>query len=395
MIVILFESVSVFGSDSVLYRELSYCEQSLSADWPIISDGIMYDVRMGKDPIDGYTPVLLRTQVNADGSVKLNDDGRVSRSVKTLTIDDLTGFLNGSDKLVKKVISILIEAAAKNGKQMAFIFVDINDLNKVNNFGNKQVDGDTYIKLVSQAVRTVFKVGDSHSIARDSSLYQDEERVNGDSEWGMLGDARRKEESSAVPISIKDPKKARDWVVRDGGDELVILVYDASTEALIKIMHRIQKLLLQNGEVQEIFERQRQHTYLQLQIELSKQEASVAQIVENVLSLSLPNFEAVKDRLNRLGVNNEELLNFIEAVDTAKRLYPSVSIGSAIVGPNSTYLSLKAGTSKQAYLVKSLYKREMGLDLKKYGIFGVEVAPASSLRDHLPDILPPILDGQR
>jgi GGDEF domain-containing protein len=377
--------VSVFGSDSIVFRHLSYCEQSLTADWPIVDKGIMYDVRMGHDPIDGYAPVLIRTEVSPDGTLKRNPDGSVNRSIKTLTIDDLTGFLNGSDKLVKHVINLLIEAAARNGKTMAYIFVDINDLNKVNNFGNKQVDGDNYIKLVSQAVRTVFKWEDNAHNETLDPHHLAESRVSADSEWGILFDTRKKE-SALSPA-------ARDWVIRDGGDELVILVYDAPAEALIKIMNRIQKLLLQNGEVQEIFDRQRQHTYRELNAELAKQEPSVAQIVEDVLSSSLPNFEAVKDRLYRVGVRDEELLKYVEAVDTAKRLYPSVSIGSAMVGPNSTYASLKTVTSKQAYLVKSNYKKGMGLDLKKYGVFGAEVAPVSSLRNHLPEILPPVLDG--
>lgn len=349
-----------------IYRGSSFCEESLSHQWPIVADGILYDVRMGYDPIDGHAPVIVRTPVNPDGSFKKNEDGKVNRSVKTLTVDDLTGALMASDKLVKKIMNLLILSAAKNDRPMAFVFIDINDLNRVNNFVNKQVDGDVYIRTVARAVRGVF-----------NSSYGAETR--------RLWPKRKKNEDGR-----KDDRS--DWVFRDGGDELVLLVSDVNSEQLIQIMQRIQKNLLVDSEIQTVFRRQRAHTQAQLDEVLKSYSKTVNLMVKHVLHKVHDSFEDIRAELEVLDITDESLLEYIRAVDTSRRLHPSISMGSAIITNKDTYESLKKKTSQQAYIVKSRYKQLMGLDREKYGVLKSRPTRDFSVENLMPEILLPLLN---
>jgi GGDEF domain-containing protein len=359
--------LSVFGGHNYSYaaefinktagfKDRLLCDESLSADWPIISNGISYDVRLAEDPIDGLVPVLVRIPVNEDGTYKQSEDGTVGRSVNPLTLDDLTNSLLGSERMVKKVMNLLIDKAAKKGHSLAFLFIDINDLNKVNNFVNKQVDGDNYIRQVGEAVRGVCQ---SDIVAFGCAK----------------GEPLRKHENI-------------DWVIRDGGDELVLLIPNVTPDQLLMIMHRIQDRLLVDTKVKMIFDQQREYTVNELRKVLSKYDTAIASMVQHLIMKSHESFEDLEKELSVLDITHEEIIEHARAFDTANRLHPTVSMGAAFVGSNDNYESLKTKTSKQSYYVKSRYKQRIGLGTAKHGV--IDQAELEGLNSLMPEILQPL-----
>ncbi|MCB9026554.1 MAG: GGDEF domain-containing protein [Bdellovibrionaceae bacterium] len=324
------------NSEGKFFSDTHLCDDVLGERWPIIQNGIKYEVRVAEDPIDGLHPVLIRIPVNPDGSYKLDVEGKVIRSIKPLAVDDLTGSLLASEATVKNIMNMLINHASRSKERMAFVFIDLNDLKFVNNFVNKQVDGDSYIRIVSEVVRSVCQMIDYKGAC------------------SIDGKARKQEDI--------------DWVFRDGGDELVLLVPNVSSSQLVKIMERIREKLLIDTNAHAIFERQRAHTKKMLYNALNRLNDNIKLKIESLLGKNFNQFDELKQALLNIDVKNKHLIDLIKNFDTARRLHPSVSMGSAFIGRRDNYNTLKKRTSRQAYSIKADYKRRMGLEPGKYGV---------------------------
>ncbi|MCB0357772.1 MAG: GGDEF domain-containing protein, partial [Bdellovibrionales bacterium] len=217
-------------------------------------------------------------------------------------------------------------------------FIDVNDLNEVNNFVKKQVDGDTYIRYVSEAVRTACQIDDS---CEDSE--------------------------------IRKNRKDTDWVFRIGGDELVLMVPNVDDVQLFKIMERIQTRLLVNTNVQDIFSRQRDYTLKKLEkilmeLENKGDSMNIRKTIDKMLkNKDYINASDFRQKLIHAGIATEYLLDVVVDVYKANRFYPSVSMGSTYIYPGDNYPQLLERTSEQAYQVKSEFNIRRGMKKDKTG----------------------------
>ena len=336
------------GSDQACSAQLG------GAEWPIRVGDILYDVVLEKDVIEGLSPVVVRTPLDIHGEPLRHPDGSIQQSKKPLMVDKITGALNASVTYVQEVMTALIVNANRNPYTTAFVFIDINDLGRVNYFDDKQVAGDLYLKRVAESVRLVCADADC-AVA-------------------------------SLPFSLQS-----DWVFRDGGDEIVLMISNVTPEKLQKVLTRIADNLDADQEARALFEKNRTSKLNKLLKKLrDNYSLAVVQEVERVLGNQYQDFEKTKEAFAIIITQDIELLSIIEEYFTAERLSPTVSMGSVMIGPNDTYVMLKGAASDLAATVKREYKRSIGLDTKKYGN-GETSGRRRRARMTRPEIRPPLV----
>jgi GGDEF domain-containing protein len=241
--------------------------------------------------------------------VTLANGKRAMVPVGELGIDAVTSLIKSSDGRGREVLGKLIAA---NSNQGAILFLDVNNLGKVNYFAGKSAAGDQYLAAVAKA--------------------------------------------------LKESIRPEDVAFRHGGDELVAFIHTTNPERIKQIAANIQNKIDRDPGLRQLF------------IEEVKQYTDAARAVRSSKSFNdLP--DSVRVRLSedqiRLahrdyrGFQNTVFDEFIAAAQDQSRYRPSASIGTTLLG-NDTLETAILRADTQSAQVKALYKEASGLDASKY-----------------------------
>lgn len=241
---------------------------------------------------------------------KNKTEGRELWSKYPVPVDSLTKTINANDEVGK---AILVDAVA-NSSGKGMLFIDVNDLGKVNKFAKGQLSGDVYIKEIGDSIRSAIR--------------------------------------------------SSDLTFRTGGDELVLLINTNDKAAIRQVAEKISSSINQNPKLKELF--REQSIYYKEQYQSIQNAKSLEQIPERFRSkMTAEELNKAKD--NFTSFQSDKINSMKDIISSHAGTRPSVSVGSIIIRQQETYEAALERSSKIADQAKLNYKAEQGQNLSKYG----------------------------
>lgn len=242
---------------------------------------------------------------------------------EAVMMDALTGALLphgvGTQALNELIVS------AQSGKTpTAFVFVDVNDLGKVNYFKNGFVDGNAYITAIGRILKKSVRSGETF--------------------------------------------------IRLGGDEFVLLVKNLSAQGVHSLSQRLIDAVAQDPDALAVFNRQWRYVEGKIEeIKRAQLESDLSGDLFRFISGFKERFSAkTKESTNRPVTFRRFKLDATEILEDwlAKQkviLAPNISVGSTFIRAGDTLDSLTYRASCNANECKRLHKEALGTDARKYG----------------------------
>ncbi|MDR3608138.1 MAG: diguanylate cyclase [Oligoflexia bacterium] len=281
--------------------------------------------------------------VNARGDryLKLEElhtdaSGNKTWVARELMLDGNTNAFDANSDVGRKLVKSVVERSI--GKS-SIIFIDVNNLGKVNYFQGGTESGDALL--------------------------------------------------AALGSTIKANLRQNDLFFKTGGDEFVVIAQTTDPAQVKAVEERFVRGIDSNPNARAIFRREViAKANLYRSIAAARSPGELPAVVRDRLSLdelrlAASDFSALK---------NELLARQKQSLIDQARYRPSISIGSKVLLPGDTYASAKSIAEQQAAQVKLRYKQEIGLDAAKYGGTGTRVG-APNLKAK-PVVLDPVIDPE-
>lgn len=264
-------------------------------------------------------------------------------------VDNLTGALIPKGVGVR-VLNNIIDNARTRAQPTALIFIDVNDLSKVNYFQDGFNDGNAYISAVGRILKNSLRQGDSF--------------------------------------------------LRIGGDEFVLIVDGLSSDDVVSLSQRLISAVASDPNAWAVF--QKQWAFIEGRIQELSRARSMNDLSEETRSLIYTHKEDLKMKAESRGRPVERFEDFkADALEVLRswfekqkvKLAPNVSIGSTFIRSDDSLEQALDRASCNANVCKREHKEALGADAEKYGgVSENEELLAQHARNGsrpLPRVLPP------
>lgn len=244
-------------------------------------------------------------------------DGKRHTVTREVPVDAKTKGIDSNTVVGKELLTGMVSTMKGKG---SLVFIDINHLGKVNYYAGGTQTGDKYLASVSEALRKTLRPGD--------------------------------------------------YIFKNGGDELVVVLNSKDPKVVKEISQRMVKQVDSHPQIREIFRKEvkaisDQYKQINNATDISKVPDSVkSRLSKQELAEAQKDFKKFKaKKLSRL---KEEMMD-------QATYRGSVSIGASIIKEGDELSSVLARAEGQATKVKAEYKKRMGHDISKYNTNPEEV----------------------
>lgn len=240
----------------------------------------------------------------------IGKDGKRHTVTREVPVDAKTRGIDSNTVVGKEILTGMVSSMKDKG---SLIFIDINHLGKVNYFAGGTQTGDKYLASVSEALQKSLRPGD--------------------------------------------------YIFKNGGDELVVVLKNKDPKAVKNISQRMITQVDGHPEIRAIFRKEvkaitDQYKQINNATDVSKIPSSVkSRLSKEELAVAQKDFKKFKTQ--KLAELKEEMM------DQAS-YRGSVSIGSTMIRGGDSLASTLSRAEGQATKVKAEYKKRMGHDISKY-----------------------------
>lgn len=255
------------------------------------------------------------TNARGDRVLKLEEtvtlaNGQRGIVAREVLVDAKTGAIDANTEVGRALMERMV---SEGSQRSSLIFVDVNNLGKVNYFREGTTAGDRYLAGVGESIRGSLRPGD--------------------------------------------------LFFKAGGDELVMILNTSDPAVVQRVSERIVQQVGQHRELGRMFSAE-----VAGQSEIYRQIArarSVDDLPQAVRARLSPE-ELARARQDFAGAQSQLLSSQVTQIQAQASIRPSVSIGSTTLRQDSLATALQRAEA-QATAVKVEYKAAIGLDTSKYG----------------------------
>ncbi len=255
------------------------------------------------------------TNARGDRVLKLEEpvtlaNGQRGVIAREVLVDSKTGAIDANTQVGRALMERMVSEGSRTS---SLIFVDVNNLGKVNYFREGTTAGDRYLTGVGEAIRGSLRPGD--------------------------------------------------LLFKAGGDELVMILNTSDPAVVQRVSERIVQQVGQHRELRRMFSAE-----VAGQSEVYRQIArarSVDDLPQAVRARLSPD-ELARARRDFTTTQTDLLSAQVTQIQAQASIRPSVSIGATTLREDSLATALQRAEA-QATAVKVEYKAAIGLDTSKYG----------------------------
>jgi GGDEF domain-containing protein len=255
------------------------------------------------------------TNARGDRVLKLEEtvtlaNGQRGIVAREVLVDAKTGAIDANTEVGRALMERMV---SEGSQRSSLIFVDVNNLGKVNYFREGTTAGDRYLAVVGESIRGSIRPGD--------------------------------------------------LFFKAGGDELVMILNTSDPAVVQRVSERIVQQVGQHRELSRMFS-----TEVAGQSEIYRQIARARSVddLPQAVRARLSADELARARQDFANAQSQLLSSQVTQIQAQASIRPSVSIGSTTLRQDSLATALQRAEA-QATAVKVEYKAAIGLDTSKYG----------------------------